>query len=78
MLVAMVMLGHVRRARPRVGWSAPERLDQGTDVRGLINKGLSSLNPNYVLICKRRERNDRSTLGLAYPRFLRAGRTPVD
>ena len=31
--------GKVRRARWRVSWSAPDRLDQGTDVRGLSSTG---------------------------------------
>ena len=31
--------GNVRRARPRVSWSAPDRLDQGTDVSGLSSTG---------------------------------------
>ena len=47
MHMVMQLAGNVRRAAeqrehahgPRVSWSAPDRLDQGTDVSGLISTG---------------------------------------
>jgi hypothetical protein len=70
----------VRRGR-RVSWSAPDRLRPGNRCERLEQHGLSSQDPNYVLLFKRRvsfvclcvckakknERN-RSTLPLVSPR----------